>query len=95
VHPLVEIGSQGQKFWYPWIGLVTINTHVKYQSPSTDHSKVTAKVKSFLVDDRMTERQNDRMTDRTKTICPQIFDVGGIKMINFNYMKIFSNSVHK
>ena len=25
--------------------------------------------------------QNDRMTDRTKTICPQIFDLGGIKII--------------
>ena len=28
---------------------------------------------------RMTELQNDRMTDRTKTICPPIFDLGGIK----------------
>ena len=27
----------------------------------------------------MTELQNDRMTDRTKTICPPIFDLGGIK----------------
>ena len=27
----------------------------------------------------MTEWQNDRMTDRTKTICPPIFDLGGIK----------------
>ena len=26
------------------------------------------------------EWQNDRMTDRTKTICPPIFDLGGIKM---------------
>ena len=30
----------------------------------------------------MTELQNDRMTDRTKTICPPIFDLGGIKIIN-------------
>ena len=29
---------------------------------------------------RMTELQNDRMTDRTKTICPPIFDLGGIKI---------------
>ena len=29
---------------------------------------------------RMPELQNDRMTDRTKTICPPIFDLGGIKM---------------
>ena len=27
----------------------------------------------------MTELKNDRMTDRTKTICPPIFDLGGIK----------------
>ena len=27
----------------------------------------------------MTELQNYRMTDRTKTICPPIFDLGGIK----------------
>ena len=26
----------------------------------------------------MTELQNDRMTDRTKTICPPVFDLGGI-----------------
>ena len=26
----------------------------------------------------MTELQIDRMTDRTKTICPPIFDLGGI-----------------
>ena len=30
----------------------------------------------------MTELQNDRMTDRTKTICPPIFDLGGIKIIH-------------
>ena len=28
----------------------------------------------------MRKLQNDRMTDRTKTICPPIFDLGGIKM---------------
>ena len=27
----------------------------------------------------MTELQNDRMTDSKKTICPPIFDLGGIK----------------
>ena len=31
---------------------------------------------------RMTELQNDRMTDRTKTICPPIFDLGGIKILD-------------
>ena len=37
--------------------------------------------------DRMTESHNDRMTDRTKTICPAIFDLGGIK--RFKLLKIF------
>jgi hypothetical protein len=52
---------QGQlHYLYPWIGLVTRNTHVKYQSPSTCtyHSKVIAKVKVF---DRIYDRQ-----DKTK-----------------------------
>jgi hypothetical protein len=54
---------------YPWKGLAIRNTHVKYQSPSTYYSKVIGKVKV-----------SDRMTDRTKTICPPIFDLGGIKI---------------
>ena len=29
---------------------------------------------------RMTELQNDKMTDRIKTICPPIFDLRGIKI---------------
>ena len=37
---------------------------------------------------RMTEWQNDRMTDRTKTICPPIFDLGGIKMLKLWIGKI-------
>ena len=36
---------------------------------------------------RMTELQNDRMTDRTKTICPPIFDLGGIKTHDILYKK--------
>ena len=39
--------SQGQKYWYPWRGLITRNTHVKYQSLSTHFSKVMSKVKVF------------------------------------------------
>jgi hypothetical protein len=34
-------------FSYPWKGLLTRNTHVKCQSPSTYHSKDIAKVKFF------------------------------------------------
>ena len=36
--------SQGKKLWYIWKGLVTRNTHVKNQSPSTHCSKVISKV---------------------------------------------------
>ena len=39
--------SQGQKLWYHVKGLVTRNTHVKYQSPITSGKKVMAKVKVF------------------------------------------------
>jgi hypothetical protein len=47
-----RVKHQGQshkvkKFWYPWKDLVTRNTHVKYQHPSTYHLKVIAKVKVF------------------------------------------------
>ena len=38
----------------------------------------------------MTELQNDRMTDRTKTICPPIFDLGGIKIKSFFYLQSFT-----
>jgi hypothetical protein len=47
---------------------------LKYQSPSTYHSKVTAKVKVFG------GRQKDRNTDRTKTIPLPIFDLVDIKI---------------
>ena len=61
---------------YPRKGLITGNIHVKYQSFSTQRSKVISKVN---VSERRTE--NDR---QDKTICPPIFDLGGIKMyVNF------------
>ena len=36
----------------------------------------------------MTELQNDRMTVRTKTICPPIFDLGGIKNLIYQFFEI-------
>ena len=48
--------SRGQKFWYQCInGLVTRNTHVKYESSTTFHSKVMSNVKVFR-----TNRQTNR-----------------------------------
>jgi hypothetical protein len=66
-----HIHGRAYKCWYPWKGLVAMSTgtHLRYQSTSTYHSKVIAKV-----------NVSDRMTDRTKTICPLIFDHGGIKI---------------
>ena len=39
--------SQGQQYWYHCKGLVTRNTHVKYDSPMWCISKVVAQVKFF------------------------------------------------
>ena len=38
--------------------------------------------------------QNDWMTDRTKTICPPIFDLGGIKNIVATFMTFSNCTVH-
>jgi hypothetical protein len=43
--------------------------HKEHSCEISNHSKVIGKVKV-----------SDRMTDTTKTICPPIFDLGGIKM---------------
>ena len=76
------------KFWYQWKGLVTRNTHVKYESPLTYHSKVMANVKVFA--DKQSNRLTDKQTDRPKTICPRICDSGGIKMIyNMSILESF------
>ena len=39
--------SLGQKLWYGVKGLVTRNTHVKYESPISHGSQVMTKVKIF------------------------------------------------
>ena len=73
-------------------GKITRNTHVKYQSSSIHCLKVISKVK---VSERMTKWRNDRMTDRTKIICPPppIFDLGGIKTINSEKMEFRSHTI--
>ena len=43
----------------------------------------------------MTELQNDRMTDRTKTICPPIFDLGGIINSIIISLKVYLSLVVK
>ena len=39
--------SRGKNFWLQQKGLVTRNTHVKYESPISFGSKIMAKVKFF------------------------------------------------
>ena len=40
--------SLGQKFWYPWKGLVTRNVHMKYESPNSSGKEAMTKVKVFF-----------------------------------------------
>jgi hypothetical protein len=47
--------SHGQKIWYQYKGLVIRNTHMKYESCITYHSKDMANVKVFA--DRQTNRR--------------------------------------
>ena len=76
-------------------GLITQNTHVKYKRSSTHCIKVFSKVKVLtersyhkeyscetLLARLKCQRggQNYIMTDRIKTICPLIFNLGGIKI---------------
>ena len=55
-------------------GLTTRNTHMKYESCTTDHSKVIANIKVILQTHSL--RQN-RQRDRAKTKCPRFIDGGG------------------
>ena len=64
------------KFWYPRIGLVTTNTHVKYQSCSTYRwSYYKIKVSDIITELRIDKWQTDR---KNNTPYP-IFFIGGIK----------------
>ena len=40
--------SQGQNVWYHLKGLVTRNTYVQYESPTSSDLKVMTKVKGFV-----------------------------------------------
>ena len=62
--------KQGQICWNPGKGLVRRNTHVKYQSSSTNQWKVISKFKI------QSELQNDK---QDKNNMPPIFDLRGIK----------------
>ena len=66
--------------WYHRKGLVTKNTHAKYQRSTSNSAKVMAKVKVFVTDGQ-TDRRTDRGTDRrTNEIwCPCTFAKAGDK----------------
>ena len=58
--------SQDKKCWYPWKGLATRNTHVKYQSSCFHCSKVIRRLKFE------TDLQNDRMTQDKNNMPPDL-----------------------
>jgi hypothetical protein len=43
----VKLQCQGKKSWYQWKVLVIRNTHMKFESPITCHSKYMANDKVF------------------------------------------------
>ena len=62
----LEVGQRSpsrSRHWYHQKGLVTKNTHAKYQIPTCKIAKVMAKVKVFVKDGR-----TDRQTDGTNEI---------------------------
>jgi hypothetical protein len=62
---LKDQGYKVKKFWYQLKGLVIRNTHMKYESPVTYHSKDMANVKVFA----------DKQTDgQAKNYSPRSFD---------------------
>ena len=58
--------------WYHQKGLVTRNTHAKYQSSICNSAKVMAKVKVFV-----TDGQTDRGTDEWDLMSPRFRESGG------------------
>ena len=60
--------------WYHRKGLVTGNTHAKYQSSICNSAKVMAKVKVFV-----TDGQTDRRTDEWDLMSPCFRESGGQK----------------
>ena len=63
--------SRGQKLWYHKKGLVTRNTHVQYESPTSSGNKVMAKVKVFV---HASHADADADTDdRAMTLAPRTY----------------------
>ena len=58
--------------WYHRKGLVTKNTHAKYQSSICNSAKVMAKVKVFV-----TDRRTDRQRDKWDLMSPRFRESGG------------------
>ena len=66
-----KVKCQGQKVLYQQKGLITRNTHVKYQSFSTHCSKVISKVN---VSERRTELQTSRAVSESVRIIKRWVD---------------------
>ena len=67
--------SQDQIFWYGWKGLDTREKHVKFERPVQNGLKVISKVNVLC--HRQKNRLTDKRTDKAKTTCPLITDIGG------------------
>ena len=61
--------------WHHRKGLVTKNTHAKYQSSICNSAKVVAEVKVFVTD-RRTDRQRDGRTDEWHLMSPRFRESG-------------------
>ena len=61
--------------WYHWKGLVTKNTHAKYQSSICYSAKVMAKVKVFVTEG-LTDRRTDWLTDEWDLMSPAFAKAG-------------------
>ena len=62
--------SLGQNFSYPWKGLVTSNTHVKYESSTYSSSWVIGKVKVFVHADADADAHAGGTTIALRTFVP-------------------------
>ena len=66
--------------WYHRKGLVTKNTHAKYQSSTCNSEKVMAKVKVFVTD-RQRDGRTDRQTDEWDLMSPRFRESGGQQLM--------------
>ena len=92
--------SQGQKYWYPQKSLVTINTHVKYQSSNSHSSNIKSKIKVVFFKSKSKVNKFQNIDNHRKVLSKEIL-MWNIKAIaptvqrllaRLNFSKSRSNS---